>query len=128
MRIIPHKINIDNILTDIGAVYPIRKTNPRFEEFGLTKELYENQKILKEKDKIKFEKKVSKFTTIFFIIGILILTNTEALRLLVLLLRRIRTSRCEGNGHIVTTILRSLLDACASAQDNQVGKRHILIA
>src|SRR6185369_11134593 len=43
-----------------------------------------------------------------------------------LLLRRIRASRREGNGHCKAGIPRGLLDTCASAKDDQVGERNPL--
>ena len=34
----------------------------------------------------------------------------------------------EGNRHLVTSIFRGLLDACTTAQNNQVGQRYLLAA
>ena len=45
-----------------------------------------------------------------------------------MLLRRIHASRREGYGHIVTHVLRGLLDAGATAQNDHVRKRHLLPA
>src|ERR1022692_2869041 len=45
-----------------------------------------------------------------------------------LLLRRVRASRREGNLHIVAGLLRSFLDGCAAAQNDQVSKRDLLPA
>ena len=45
-----------------------------------------------------------------------------------MLLRGIHASRREGNRHILTGLLRGLLDACATGQYDQVGKRDLLAA
>ena len=45
-----------------------------------------------------------------------------------LLLRGVHASRREGNRHRVTGILRRLLDACATAQNDQVSQRDLLAA
>src|SRR5207344_1597666 len=45
-----------------------------------------------------------------------------------LLLRGIHASRREGYRHGVTGILRRLLDACATGQNDQVGERDLLAA
>ena len=44
-----------------------------------------------------------------------------------LLLRRIRASGREGHLHVVSGVLRRLLDGCASAEHDQVGKRDLLL-
>ena len=43
-----------------------------------------------------------------------------------LLLRGVHASRREGNGHLVTGIFRSLLDARATGQNDQVSQRDLL--
>ncbi len=45
-----------------------------------------------------------------------------------LLLRGVHASRREGNRHLVTGILRRLLDACAPGQHDQVRERDLLAA
>ena len=45
-----------------------------------------------------------------------------------LLLRDIHASRREGNGHIVAGILRRLLDARATGQNDQISQRYLLAA
>ena len=43
-----------------------------------------------------------------------------------LLLRSIGAAWREGNFHVVAGLLRSLLDGCAAAQNDQVGERDLL--
>src|SRR5207249_1015016 len=45
-----------------------------------------------------------------------------------LLRRGVHASRREGDLHVVAGLLRGLLDACATRQDNQVGERDLLAA
>ena len=45
-----------------------------------------------------------------------------------LLLRGVHASRREGNRHGVAGFLRCLLDACAAAENDQIGKRDLLAA
>ena len=45
-----------------------------------------------------------------------------------LLLRGVRAARREGNRHVVTGVLRRLLDAGAAAEHDQVGERDLLAA
>ncbi len=69
------------------------------------------------------------------IAGLLVVAEAVRLRLehgkgdhIGLLLRGVHASRREGDRHLVTGVLRSLLDAGAAGQDDQVGQRDLLAA
>ena len=69
------------------------------------------------------------------IAGLLVVAEAVRLRLehgegdhIGLLLRGVHASRREGDRHLVTGILRSLLDTCTTGQNDQVSQRDLLAA